>query len=309
MKEIFDPKKTKDLIGFKDEFNTLKNVFFTNKQHKILMLSGHKGLGKSTIINHLLHYYFDSENYNIEKRSILRSSKFHNLFIQNLFPNIIYLSGSNFRNIKIEDIRNLKNNLLKTSIINDIRFIILDDVETFNNNSLNAILKIIEDPGVNNFFILINNNTKKLIDTVKSRCLNIRIFLNETNRVKNISLLLERFKEKIIVDKDLVKISPGNFLRYNHFFFEKKINLNEDFLSNLKKIINIYKKEKDFFYRDLLLFLVDVYLQRKKTQSLIDDKTLIENRSYIIKSINNFFIYNLNQNTLLTSLENKFLNG
>ena len=61
------------------------------------------------------------------------------------FPNIIYLSGNNFKNIKIEDIRDLKS-LLKTTILNKERFIVLDDIELFNINSLNALLKIIEEP-------------------------------------------------------------------------------------------------------------------------------------------------------------------
>ena len=36
--------------------------------------------------------------------------------------------------------------------MNKPRFIIFDDVELFNNNSLNALLKIIEEPSKNNFF-------------------------------------------------------------------------------------------------------------------------------------------------------------
>ena len=51
------------------------------------------------------------------------------------------------------------------------RFVILDDVEVFNKNSLNALLKLIEEPGESNYFILINNSTKDLIETIKSRCL------------------------------------------------------------------------------------------------------------------------------------------
>ena len=51
-----------------------------------------------------------------------------------------------FSNAKVDEIRNLKANLLKTPINNLERFIILDDVENFNINSLNALLKIIEEP-------------------------------------------------------------------------------------------------------------------------------------------------------------------
>ena len=94
-----------------------------------------------------------------------------------------------FRNIKIEDIRNLKSIIYKTTISNKPRFIILDDVELFNINSLNALLKIIEEPTKNNFFILINNKSKPLIETIKSRCIDVKIILNEKQRINIINLL------------------------------------------------------------------------------------------------------------------------
>ena len=104
---------------------------------------------------------------------------FLNQFIENLFPNILYLNGSDYRNVRIDDIRKIINHLNKSPIKKDKRFIILDDVETFNINSLNALLKIIEEPNKENYFILINNKTKPLIETIKSRCLEIKIFLKQ----------------------------------------------------------------------------------------------------------------------------------
>ena len=99
-----------------------------------------------------MFYIFDQKNYQ-EKENVLKTdSAFYNQFINNIFSNIIYLSGSNFKNIKIDDIRNLKIQISKTSISEKPRFIIFDDVELFNINSLNALLKVIEEPSKNNFF-------------------------------------------------------------------------------------------------------------------------------------------------------------
>ena len=56
--------------------------------------------------------------------------------MSNTFPNIYYLNGSDFRNVKIEDIRILKNNLLKKPMMDQKRFVILDDVEVFNKTAL-----------------------------------------------------------------------------------------------------------------------------------------------------------------------------
>ena len=136
------------------------------------MLSGNKGLGKSTLVNHFLYSIFDPKNYDLNNNIILSTSVLHRKIIQNIFSNIIYLKGSDYKSVKIDDIRNLKDLIFKSSLLDKDRFIILDDVELFNINSLNALLKIIEEPNKINFFILINNKSKPLLETINSRALN-----------------------------------------------------------------------------------------------------------------------------------------
>ena len=172
------------------------------------MLSGQKGIGKFTFINHFLHYYFDKVNYDIANNEISKEGNFFFQNCDNFFPNISNIKSSNNRKISIEDIRNLKDNLSNTPLLNDKRFIVLDDIETFNTNSLNAILKIIEEPADNNFFILINNKTKPLLETIKSRCLELKIFfdlkkkkifqifcLNILNKIKFLNTILLMFHQ------------------------------------------------------------------------------------------------------------------
>ena len=45
--------------------------------------------------------------------------------------------------MRIDDIRKIINDLNKSPIKKDKRFIILDDIDSFNINSLNALLKIL----------------------------------------------------------------------------------------------------------------------------------------------------------------------
>ena len=169
------------------------------------------------------------------------------MYENDLFSNIIYLKGSEFKNIKIEDIRILKSNLLKTTLNNDKRFIIFDDVENFNTNSLNALLKLIEEPGVNNYFILINNKTKPLLETIKSRSLEIKIILDDESRKKIISFLLKNFEQKISLNEDLVATTPGNFVKFNYVIQTNKIKIEDSFLDNLEKLLKLYKRKKSFF--------------------------------------------------------------
>ena len=111
----------------------------------------------------------------------------------------LIINGSNYKSVKINHIRSLKNTILTTAINNKKRFIILDDVDLFNINSLNGLLKIIEEPSYNNFFILINNNSKPLLETIKSRCLEIKIILDVKRKKSIIDKLIKRFDEEIIL--------------------------------------------------------------------------------------------------------------
>ena len=307
LSELFSPKKNSFLIGHEDKFYLFQDLLINKRMPKVLMLSGRKGIGKFTLINHLMHYYFDKENYDEKDfRIIDDKSLFRNMYNNNLFPNIFYLNSSSFLKVRMDDIRILKENLLKTSINNLQRFIIFDGVENFNVNSLNALLKIIEEPSKNTHFILINNKTKPLIETIRSRCLEIKIILNNSNRNKIISFLLKQYKQELILEKDLVNIEPGMFLKFNFLFSEKKLNLEDGFVTNLEKIMNLFKKEKDFLYRDLLIFLTEYYFQKNKASINLNNNKFMEKKLSIFKNINDFFVHNLNQNTFIHSIQNTY---
>ena len=302
----FNPKKTTRLFGLENEFNFLKKMISSDKFPKTLMLTGNRGVGKSTMISHLMHYYFDKKNYNETENTFVNESFFLNQFIENLFPNILYLNGSDYRNVRIDDIRKIINDLNKSPIKKDKRFIILDDIDSFNINSLNALLKIIEDPGKNNFFILINNKSNKLLNTIKSRSIEIKIMINNKARLSISTSLLKYFNQERIFDENLVSSTPGNFLKFNYIFNNNSLDINEKFLTNFSNILRIYKKEKDIFYKEMLLFFVEYNFQKLKSQEMLNNKKLIEKRLMILKNINDFFLYNLNQNTLLSNLEENY---
>ena len=305
-KEIFEPKKTLKLFGLSQKFIFLKNLLIENRFPKVLMLTGLKGIGKFTLINHLMNFYYDKKNYDLKEFKINEKNIFYQQFLNNIYPNVYYLNAFDLKAVKIEDIRSLKNYLNKTPINNDKRFIILDDVETLNINSLNALLRLIEEPSDSNFFILINNKSRKILDTIKSRCLEIKIILND-NETNNItSSLIDYFKQNITIKNKGIKASPGNYIKFNYFLDDKKISIEDEYIINVNKILNCYKKEKNIFYKEVLFFLTEHYLQFK-TKNLPIHK-VIDKRSFICKEINDFFIYNLNQGALLNSIENKYIN-
>ena len=249
LKENFDPKKTLELVGYEKNFNFLKNLSLKEKFPKVLLLTGEKGIGKSTFVNHFMHFYFDAGNYDEKNFLINKKNKFYNQFSEYSYPNIIYFDNLKYSDVKIDDVRKLKNELLKTPIINDKRFVILDDVEAFNINCLNALLKIIEEPGENNYFILINNKSQILLNTIKSRSLEFKIIFNNNDKDKIILKLIKNFDQKMVLNKDIIKVSPGNFIRFNNFFQDNNLAIDDDYLVNFNKILNFLQKEKNFFIK------------------------------------------------------------
>jgi DNA polymerase III subunit delta' len=304
----FDTKKSLKLFGISENFNFLRDIYIKGKLPKVLSLTGKKGIGKSTLINHLMFFIFDKDNYNDKNNELNSESIFYNNFINHSFSNIIFLSGSDFKNIRIEDIRNLKKKIFQTTISEKPRFIILDDIELFNNNSLNALLKIIEEPTKNNYFILINNKSKPLMETIKSRCLDIKIILNEVKRIDIIHSLINKFNIKLLIDPKTSQLTPGQFIKFNHFYSENIIFIDNDFLDNLRICLNLYKKDKDPIYIDIILFLTDNHFNCEKNKSAFTNEKIIECKKFVIENINKFFIYNLNQNSLLNALNNKINN-
>tara|TARA_B100000575_G_C23106436_1_gene638638 strand:- start:623 stop:1558 length:936 start_codon:yes stop_codon:yes gene_type:complete len=302
---FFEAKNSYKLFGLDKDFNFLVNLYKSNKLPKISLFSGSKGVGKSTLINHFLFSIFDTENYDLTNKSLSVTSNFFTQFKNNIFSNIIYIKGSNYKSVKVDDIRNLKKEVLHSSILNKDRFIILDDVELFNKNSLNALLKIIEEPNKRNYFILINNQTSPLLETIKSRSLEFKIILNENDRLSIIKELIDLFKIEIYLKPDQIRLSPGNYLKFNYILQEYQISLSQDFKKNLSQLLSLYKKNKNMIFVDIAYFIADHYINKLHDNKVLNNDKFFELKNYIFDNFNNFLLYNVSQNSLIKALENK----
>ena len=307
--KYFNPKNSRNLYGLENDFNFLTSLYSIKKLPKVLMLTGNKGCGKSTLINHFLFSIFDKKNYNKSGLSLLESSTLFYQFKNDIFQNIIYVKGLNFKSVKVEDIRNLKLKILQSSIINKDRFIVLDDVELFNTNSLNALLKIIEEPSKNNYFILINNKRKPLIDTIRSRSIEFKIILSEKVRIDTINKLIKLNNIEIVLDPETSQLSPGNFMKFNYICNEFDISTDKEFLENLSLLLNLYKKNKDSLFIDVVFYLAECYFKSLNNKSNIKSDKIYEIKSFVIKNLNKYITFNLSQNSLINAINSKLNNG
>ena len=187
-----------------------------------ILLSGDKGLGKSTLAFHLVNYILsiNEENpYIVKGSKINPNNKSYKLTINGSNPNLLLVDIlSEKKNIDINQIRELINNLNKSSFNSKERFIIIDNIETLNISSINALLKVLEEPPSNTYFILINND-RFILPTLKSRCINFRISLDHKTSISVINKILDNDIMKFI-NKDLINyyLTPGQIYHLIEFF-------------------------------------------------------------------------------------------
>ena len=71
--KYFYPKNSLNLYGLDKDFNLLSSLYSIKKLPKVLMISGIKGIGKSTLVNHFLFSIFDEKNYDKLSFNLLSS--------------------------------------------------------------------------------------------------------------------------------------------------------------------------------------------------------------------------------------------
>ena len=188
-----NPSNQISLFEHKEIFNQLYKLSKNDTLPNKIILSGEKGIGKSTLAYHLINFVLTENEefpYNYEKNIIDSNNKSYKLIQNKSNPNFHLIDVlEDKKNIDINQIRELIINLNKSSFNKKKRFILIDNIELLNLNSVNALLKILEEPNENINFILINNN-KRVLPTLKSRCLNFKVFLTKDQSIRIVNQLL-----------------------------------------------------------------------------------------------------------------------
>lgn len=81
----------------------------------------------------------------------------------------------NGRNVLVDDVKNLIENIYLTPIESDKKIFIFNSFSTANLQSQNKLLKILEETPKNSYIILNVTNTSKILPTIMSRCKKIRL--------------------------------------------------------------------------------------------------------------------------------------
>ena len=296
------------LFGLDSRINELFSLYDNNKLPNKIILSGIKGIGKCTMAYHFINYVLSLDEeypYNKDNFKINTNNKSYKLINNHISPNFYLLDVlQDKKNIDINQVRSLINNLNKSSFNKKPRFVLIDNIEFLNVNSINALLKILEEPNQDVHFILINNNSK-VLPTLKSRCLDFKIFLSN-NQVIEITSKLLNLKIGDIIHESLINYysTPGKIYDLVNFCEKNKIDIkNTELKFFLKKIIKNYIYKKSNFIKLMMYELIEFYLVSKISFKKSDLYSFFIEKIYQTKK------FNLDEETLLIEFESKVLNG
>ena len=309
---ILKPLENTKIYGMKKFFNEIITLYNDKKMPNKILLSGKRGSGKSTLAYHLINYILSKEEefkYDLNNFNINPENKSFKLLLNKTHPNFYLIDLlSEKKNIDVTQIREMITYTNKSSFNNKERFILIDNVENLNKNSINALLKIIEEPNENVFFILINNNEKYILPTLRSRCLTFKInfsfeeSVNIANQILGKNILNE-------INHDLMSYynTTGEMIDLINFSKEKSINLNDYNLTTLISLIienNYYKKDR--FVKNLLINFIELFFL--KEYKLSERKNSLLNFYHkFTKKINNTEKFNLDEESLFLEFKSELL--
>ena len=282
------------LIGHESYLEDFVTLYKNNKLPNKILLSGKNGIGKSLLVHHFLLQIFNTHNDN----ELIRNQS---------HPNILNIKRNiDKKNIEIEQIRKIIKFTNQSSFNNKSKFIIIDDSEFLNINSSNALLKKLEEPNENVFFILIFNSEMSMLDTIKSRCLEYKINLSN----ENTKLIVNNYFDENIYDQlnsDLVNYYSTPFILISliNYMSENDLSFTETSIDDL--IINIINNKhyiKHEFIRNNLNMIIELFFYNHINKS---KKFSYKLKEYYYSKLSNVKKFNLDYEIFFLEFKDKLL--
>lgn len=133
-----------------------------------IILTGHEGLGKLSFSNQVAASVLCSNSNKPEPCGQCHSCQ---LFEANNHPDHLSIMPEDVgKQIKIEQIRQLKEKQSLTSAVSTWKTVIISPADSMNISSSNSLLKLLEEPQENTLLLLLTSKPERLPITITSRC-------------------------------------------------------------------------------------------------------------------------------------------
>lgn len=165
----YRPQNFNDLIGQEPMVRTLKNAFETGRIAQAWMLTGVRGVGKTTtarILARALNYKTDTVDQPSIDLSVM--GEHCQAIMEGRHVDVIEMDAASHTGI--DDIREIIEQVRYRPVSARYKVYIIDEVHMLSNQAFNGLLKTLEEPPPHVKFIFATTEIRKVPITVLSRC-------------------------------------------------------------------------------------------------------------------------------------------
>lgn len=168
----YRPVSFADVRGQSDAVSYLESIAQSGRVPHAILLTGSRGVGKTTLAR------IFGKSLGIDAHDIYE------------------IDAASYR--KVENMRELLNDVLTLPISSPYKLYILDEVHMLTNESFNTFLKTLEEPPRHVIFVLATTELNKVLPTVLSRCQVIHLKKPSTNVLADQVIDIAKQEEKSI---------------------------------------------------------------------------------------------------------------
>jgi DNA polymerase-3 subunit delta' len=179
------PMENMRLFGHEAAEEFLARSYRSGKGHHAVLIEGPEGIGKATLAFRFTNYVLtypdpamapdrieDADPTSSVSRQIASGAS-HNLL--HLARPTDEKTGKVKSAITVDEVRRAGKFFSQTSGTGNWRIVIVDPADDMNRNAANAILKLLEEPPKRALFLVLSHAPGKLLATIRSRCLPLRL--------------------------------------------------------------------------------------------------------------------------------------
>ena len=180
MDDVPLPAESTHLIGHESAVERLAHSYRSGKLHHAWLISGPRGIGKSTLAFHFARHVMANPDHKNASGSIEPDAWPESLVrqvAQGAHPDLLHLTrpwddkGKKFKTqLSVDEIRRTQAFYGMTAGAGGWRITIVDAADDMNASAANALLKILEEPPKRSLFLVITHAAGGLLPTIRSRC-------------------------------------------------------------------------------------------------------------------------------------------